>query len=77
MQRYSHIEAIGGIDGVINQAGLLPVDLLHGVAAAVVVDPLQHQAHDVDAAAETGSQQAVSRPTESTARWEPVAAAAG
>lgn len=56
--QYSRIKAIGGLNDVINQGRLLPVDLLHGFAAAVVLDPLQHQAHDVDAAAVTSSQEA-------------------
>lgn len=56
VMQYSRIKAIGGFDDVINEARLLPIDLLHGFAAAVVLDPLQHQAHDVDAAAVTHSE---------------------
>lgn len=70
MLRYSRIKAIGGVDEVINQRGLLLVERLHFLAAAVVLDPLQHQAHDVDTAAATRT---VSGLTESTAKWEPAA----
>lgn len=68
--RYSRIKAIRGVDEVINQRRLLLVEHLHFLAAAVVLDPLQHQAHDVDAAAETRT---VSQLTESTAKWGPAA----
>lgn len=68
--QYSRIKAIRGVDEVVNQRRLLPVERLHFLAAAVVLDPLQHQAHDVDAAAETRT---VSRLTQSTAKWEPAA----
>lgn len=46
---YLRIETIGGVDDVVNHAGLLPVELLHGSAATIVLDPLQDQAHDIDA----------------------------
>lgn len=45
---YSHIEIIRSADDVIDHGGLLLVELLHGSAAAVVLNPLQNQSHDVD-----------------------------
>lgn len=68
--RYSRVKAIGAVDEIIDQRRLLLVERLHFLAAAVVLDPLQHQAHDVDTAAGTRT---VSGLTESTAKWEPAA----
>lgn len=45
---YSHVETAGGVDDVIDQGGLPLVERLHRSAAPVVLDPVQHQAHDVD-----------------------------
>jgi len=47
--RHSLVETVGGVDDVINDGGLLLVERLHGSAAAVVLNPLQNQTHDVDA----------------------------
>lgn len=46
---YLRIETVGRVDDVINHGGLLLVERLHGSAAAVVLNPLQDQTHDVDA----------------------------
>lgn len=56
--QYSHIKTIRGVDDVINHGRLLLVELLHGGAAAVVLDPLQNQAHDVNAEPRAGAQSA-------------------
>lgn len=56
--RYSHIKTIRGVNDVINHVRLLLVELLHGSAAAVVLDPLQNQAHDVNAKPRAGAQSA-------------------
>lgn len=56
--RYSHIKTVRGVDEVINHGRLLLVELLHGSAAAVVLDPLQNQAHDVNAEPRAGAQSA-------------------
>lgn len=47
--RYSRIKTIRSIDDVINNPGLLFGELLHGGSAAIVLNPLQNQAHNVDA----------------------------
>lgn len=50
-----HIKAIGGIDDVIDDAGFLFVERLHGSAATTVFDPLHDQTHDVDTGSHTHS----------------------
>ena len=49
VSRHLLIETVGGVDEVINHGGLLLVERLHGSAAALVLNPLQNQTHDVDA----------------------------
>lgn len=48
-----HVKAVGGIDDVINEAGFLLVERLHGSAATTVFDPLHNQTHDVDTGSHT------------------------
>lgn len=48
--RHLHVKTIRSVDDVINEGGLALVERLHGSAASVVLNPLQNQTHDVDAA---------------------------
>lgn len=44
-----HIESLRIINNVVNHLRLDGAQLLHGCGTSVVLNPLQNQAHDVDA----------------------------